>query len=173
MAIINGNHVPTYDFDLKNFNQPSDISGWFKSMRINKYVYRINYKGLVLKYGMSEGTQMPGERVYRQIGHSDSWNSPLVGPNGADWLIIEKLIRKAYGITDMHKDDITVKVWDLSKYRFNTVNPKYEIERIESNLIQEHLDVVGQKPIGNLCNDAASNNRTACSIDAFESLFEV
>lgn len=173
MASINQSNVPVYDIDLSNFANPYDICKFFKNHNITQsYLYRIMYKGIVLKFGMSEGNQpSPGDRLYRQVGHSQSWNNPINGPCGADWLIIERDMRKRYDI-DMHKDDITVKVWDLRNYPFKMMNRRYEIEKLEAELIQDYVDVTGEKPIGNIYDITTPMNRPMISTQTFNDLFD-
>lgn len=172
MCNTNWNIIPTYDIDLSPFKNPADICGYFRDRKIKEYLYCITYKGIVLKYGMSEGNQpSPGDRLYRQVGHSQSWSTPLNGPNGSDWLIIERDMQQKYGIV-MHKDDIAVKIWDLTKYPFATINQRAEIEKMEAELIDQYLSVVGQKPIGNIYDTEHALNRYSISKNVMSTLFE-
>lgn len=172
MCNTNWNIISTHDINLSQFNNPADICGYFRNNKIKEYLYRINYKGIVLKFGMSEGNQPnPGDRLYRQVGHSQTWPAPLNGPNGADWLIIERDMHQKYGIT-MHKDDITVKIWNLTKYPFNTINQRAEIERMEAELIDQYVSVVGQKPLGNIYDTEYALYRYNISKNVMTALFE-
>lgn len=151
--IIDWNAIPTYEIKVSDFKNHYDLRKVFKQAKIYKYIYRINYKGLVLKFGMSSDViSDPGERVYRQVGHAFGWDCPLKGSSGDDWYIIEQSITDQYGIV-MHKDDLTIKIWDVTNYPFISITPDIEIKRMESELIQTYFEVVGRKPIGNIDDD--------------------
>lgn len=154
MSIITDwNIIPTYDVSVSDFKNHYDLRTVFKQANIHKYIYRINYKGLVLKFGMSgDIISDPGERLYRQIGHAFGWDRPLKGSSGDDWYSIEQDVTDRYGI-EMHKNNLTVKVWDLTNYPFISITPDTEIKRMESELIQAYVEVVGEKPIGNIDDD--------------------
>lgn len=165
--------IPTYHIDVSNFKNHYDLRSVFKHANIRKYIYRINYKGLVLKYGMSSDVKSdPGERVYRQVGHAFGWEYPLEGSSGDDWYIIEQSVVDQYGIT-MHKDGLTVKIWDLSQYPFMSLTPNVEIKRIESELIQLHVDTVGEKPIGNIEDDTKIFKKCMISAEIYNRYIEI
>ena len=69
---FNWNSFPKYTIDIGDLSAPIEVVYFFKKYAIDKYVYRIMFKGIVLKFGMSapeSSTRDWGERVYRQIGH--------------------------------------------------------------------------------------------------------
>jgi hypothetical protein len=121
---------------------------------IDKYVYEIMWKGLVIKYGMSaDNSRAYGERLYRQIGHSKNWGAQrLVCSSGSDWRIIEEDFEKEYGLP-LDKDSLQVTIWDASNYPFETINPWDEVYFMEQELIRKYKEVVGVKPIGNINDD--------------------
>ena len=153
MTTIDWNIIPTYDIRVSDFDNPWELRSVFKESKIFKYIYRINYKGIVLKFGMSSDVLSdPGERLYRQIGHAYGWGSPLKGNSGDDWYVIEQAVTDLYNI-EMHKDDLTAKIWDVTNYPFISITPATEIKRMESDLIQSYASCVGTPPIGNIDDD--------------------
>lgn len=147
--------IPTYKIDVGNIVVPYDISRYMKRHKIDKYLYQIIYKGIVIKYGMSaDKARDYGERVYRQIGHIRSWGQDrLTGSSGSDWRIIEEDFNNLYGM-DIDRMFVKIKIWDVSKYPFQTITPRNEIFIMESELIETYVRVVGEKPIGNINDDA-------------------
>ena len=102
-----------------------------------------------LKFGRSaEGI---GERVYRQAGHIPGWNSMLKGPSGSDMKEIIANYEKEYPDEKVHKNDVTLCIWDVT----NTHNPNmydkaYNTRLCENSLLDEHEKLFGCLPIGNL-----------------------
>lgn len=143
--------IPKRIIDIGNLTNPYDICRLLKHWNIDWYLYRINYKGIVLKYGMSaDNSKNHGDRLYRQIAHASCWNElQNHGSSGRDFRGTEESLFKAYGI-QMEREFLTVTVWDVTKYPFVTINPAKEVEQIESVLIQQHIDATGHKPIGNI-----------------------
>ena len=146
--------IPTYTFNVVNINDPYDICRMMRKAKIDKYVYEIMWKGIVIKYGMSaDNSRAYGERLYRQIGHSKSWREKrLVCSSGSDWRIIEEDFANTYGM-DLDKDHLSVKIWDATNYPFETINPWDEVYFMEQELIRKYKEVVGSKPIGNVNDD--------------------
>ena len=146
--------IPTYTFNVVNINDPYDICRMMRKAKIDKYVYEIMWKGIVIKYGMSaDNSRAYGERLYRQIGHSKSWGEKrLVCSSGSDWRIIEEDFANTYGM-DLDKDHLSVKIWDATNYLFETINPWDEVYFMEQELIRKYKEVVGSKPIGNVNDD--------------------
>lgn len=151
---INWSIIPTYGIDVKSLTSPYEICKRMSAAKIDKYIYRINYKGIVLKYGMSaDKSRAYGERLYRQIGHAESWgNKRLVCSSGADWRIIEDDFKKLYGYP-IDKDDLKICIWDTTNYPFTTINPWDEIYHMEQELILKYKEIVGSKPLGNINDD--------------------
>ena len=151
---INWNVLPTYHIDVKTLTSPYEICKRMNTARIDKYVYMITFKGIVIKFGMSaDNSRAYGERLYRQIGHSKSWGEQrLVCSSGSDWRIVEEDFEALYGIT-IHKDDLKIKIWDATNYPFETINPWDEVYYMEQELIRQYKDLIGSKPIGNINDD--------------------
>jgi hypothetical protein len=151
---INWNIIPTHTIDVGKLSDPYEICDLLKQHKIRKYVYRIKYKGIVIKYGMSaDRSRNYGDRLYRQIAHSESWGARRNnGSSGSDWRIIEDDFYKLYG-SKIDKADMTIKIWNLSAYPFVSINTAKEVFYIEQNLIEAYTTAVGEKPIGNINDD--------------------
>lgn len=164
---------PTYNITVGRLTSPYDICSIFERYKIDKYVYRIMFKGIiVIKFGMSAPKGGPrGERVYRQIGHAYSWGADRIsGSSGSDWLEIEQDFKRKYGVDLDHKD-LSITVWDVSNYEFQSFNPFKEVEEMESEKINEHVRLLGQKPIGNINDEANKRNRSFVSKSLYDNLF--
>ncbi len=164
-----------YDIKVEKISDPYIIVEFFKQCSIEKYVYRIKYKNIVLKFGMSSPkakSAIPGDRLYRQIGHISSWQDQrLTGSSGADFRITEEDFENLYGFKLDHKH-ITLTVWDLTDYPFITIEPDKEVNAIENHLIEKYVEIVGEKPIGNLNDESEIKRHAAIPIELMEALFE-
>lgn len=165
--------IPTHKIDVKELQSPYDISLFMKKHKIDKYLYQIMYKGIVIKFGMSaDKSRNYGERIYRQIGHLRSWGiQRLNGSSGSDWRIVEEDFQNMYGIS-IDKDYIRIKIWDLTDYPFTTINPWNEVLILESQLIARYVEAVGEKPIGNINDEANAIRRPAIQTSTWIKLFE-
>jgi hypothetical protein len=157
---INWKDIPQHTILVGELSKPSDISKILKVFSIRKYIYRIVYKGIVIKYGMSmDNSKNFGERIYRQIGHCKSWDKErLNGSSGSDFRIIEEDFNKLYGSEIDHKF-ITITIYNLTNYVYQTTDEWTEIISIENSLIEDYVRLVGQKPIGNINDEAHINRR--------------
>lgn len=174
---FNWETFPKYTISIGNFSAPADIMQSFKKYNIDKYVYCIMYKGIVIKFGMSAPESYSrdwGERVYRQLGHCNSWGNGIRidGSSGADWLIIERDFKSLYGIDLDHKD-IKLIVWDVTNYKFQSFTPFKEVEAMESELIANYLEQFGEKPIGNINDEANKRNRAFVSKETFNNMIMI
>jgi hypothetical protein len=168
---------PKYTIDIGLLTVPAGIIQYFKNYKIDKYVYCIMFKGIVIKFGMSapDGVSREwGERLYRQIGHCFTWGKGirLEGSSGSDWLIIERDFKELYGFDIDHKQ-LKVLVWDVTNYNFQSYEPFKEVESMESEQINNYLELFGEKPIGNINDEANKRNRAYVGIQTFEHNFVV
>lgn len=165
--------IPTYSIDVSKLNDPYDICKMMRKAKIDKYVYEIMWKGIVIKYGMSaDNSRAYGERLYRQIGHSKSWGAKrLVCSSGSDWRIIEEDFFNMYGF-DLDKDQLRIKLWDATSYPFETINPWDEVYFMEQELIRKYKEVVGTKPIGNINDDRNIIYKSHIKKSTWERCFE-
>jgi len=164
--------VSSYNIPLKDCNVPYDITEVFKKHKTKKYVYVITHNNLIIKVGMSAARQKTlGERSYRQVGHSKSWDKPLTGSSGSDWYHVEDIVRSKHGY-EMHKDNIVITVYDFTDYPFVSINQEAEILRAESELIQQYTNIMGKKPIGNITNDETIFNKGLILQETYDKLFD-
>lgn len=145
--------IPTIEIDCSTLGAPYDIADIFKQYQIDWYVYRIKYKDIVIKFGMSAAesrTRDWGERLYRQIAHTRTWADKMIrGSSGAEWVYIEEDFKTSYN-HDLDHKHITCKVYDFTNYKFDSLNPQNEIYYAEQELIYKYKQLVGNKPIGNV-----------------------
>ena len=164
--------IPTYILNVADLQDPYDICHFMKKHNIDWYLYRVKYKGIVLKFGMSaDRSRNFGDRVYRQIAHAESWNDLRnTGSSGADWRIIEEDFYNLYGIK-IDKNHLEIKIWDLTNYPWFSTVPRNEVIRMENELIEEYTKIVGEKPIGNINDEAQIKSKGLVPIDALAKLF--
>ena len=98
-------------------------------------------------------------------------NLRLTGSSGSDWRIVEEDFENMYGIP-IDKNHIKIKIWDLTDYPFTTINPWNEVLVMESQLIAQYVDAVGEKPIGNINDEANAIRRPAIQTSTWVKLFE-
>jgi hypothetical protein len=170
---INWNSIPTHCIDVGKLLDPYDICHLLKQHKVSKYAYRIMYKGIVIKYGMSaDNSRNYGDRLYRQIAHAESWGAKRNnGSSGADWRIIESDFEKLYGFK-ISKDYITIKIWNMSNYSFVSFDPWTEVYYVEQTLIESYNTIVGEKPIGNINDDSNYKRKGHIRKDTFGGFFE-
>jgi hypothetical protein len=161
-----------YTFPLRGMTQPKEICAVMKQLGIDKYTYEIR-DNVTVKYGMSaDRSRNYGDRLYRQIAHSESWGARRNnGSSGADWRIIETDFENLYGIK-IDKSHITIKIWNMSSYPFVSIDPWTEVFYAEQTLIENYNTVVGEKPIGNVNDDANYKRKGHIRQDTFGGLFE-
>lgn len=165
--------ITKHNINYGSLNDPFDISITLKQLKIRKYIYRIVYKGIVIKFGMSaDNSRNFGERIYRQLGHCKSWNSKrLNGACGSDWRIVEEEFFNLYGSYIDHKH-ITITIYDLTKYPFKTLSPWDEIISIENSLIENYVEIVGHKPIGNINDESHIKRRPKILKTTWDGIFQ-
>jgi hypothetical protein len=166
---------PKYTIDIGPLNVPAEICAFFKKYQIDKYVYCLMFKGVIIKFGMSapkSKSRVWGERAYRQIAHCYSWGDGIRidGSSGSDWLTIERDFKKLYGIDIDHRH-LKMIVWDVTKYNFQSFDPFKEVESMESELINNYREQFGEKPIGNINDEANKRNRAFVSKTTWDNNF--
>ena len=176
MSKFDWDSFPKYYINCGKLSEPFDICRFFKKHKIDKYVYTILYDDMItVKDGMSAAKSISriwGERIYRQIAHAFSWGIQRIdGSSGADWLIIERDFKEKYGI-DLDHRKLTLVVWDVSNYNFQSFDPFKEVEKMESEKINEYIQRYGEKPIGNINDEANKRNRTYVPKELYNSFIE-
>jgi hypothetical protein len=164
--------IPTYILNLGDLKDPYEICHFCKKYNIDWYLYRIKFKGIVDKFGMSaDRSRNHGDRVYRQMAHAESWGALRNnGSSGADWRIIEEDFFNRYGIK-IDKQFVEIKFWDLTNYPFISTNPRNEVLRMENELIEDYVRIVGEKPIGNINDEAYIKTKGLVATETLEKLF--
>jgi hypothetical protein len=153
---IDWNSIPTFEIDCNTLVTPANIMNIFRERKVEWYLYRIKYKGIVIKFGMSAATSEHrdyGERLYRQIAHLSTWGDKQIrGASGSEFRIVEDDFTARYG-KKLKKKHITLKVYDFTNYAFDTIKPVNEIYYAEQELIRTYQTLVDEKPIGNIDDD--------------------
>lgn len=172
MIKTNWDVIPTHIIDVSLLNDPYEICHFMKNHNIDWYLYRIKFKGIVLKFGMSaDKSRNFGDRIYRQIAHAESWGKIRnTGSSGADWRIVEDDFYKQYGIK-VDKQFMEIKLWDLTKYSFISTNPRNEVLRMENELIESYINIAGEKPIGNINDEAYIKTKGLVPLSVVQNLF--
>ena len=169
-------YVTKHEIKVGKLSDPCEIADLFRQHGIEKYVYRISYKGITIKFGMScpsASTARHGDRLYRQIGHNSSWGDQrLTGSSGADWRVIEEDFEKEYGFKIDH-NCMSITVWDLTNYPFETIDPSKEVNAIENSMIEKYTDIAGSKPIGNINDESTIKKKSSIPKDLMDDLFEL
>jgi hypothetical protein len=176
--VINWNVIPTYEIGVADLIQAYNICDIMKARKTRAYCYSITNKAtmdkplILIKYGMSyDNSPNFGERIYRQIAHSKSWGEQRSkGHSGADWRVIEEDFLEHYGF-EIKKDNLIIKIWDLTNYPFTLCNQWDEVNKIESHLINEYVQIYGKKPIGNINDESRTFFRSAVAIETMNNLF--
>jgi hypothetical protein len=170
---IEWNSIPKHTILGSTLSEPFDISKILKQFKIRKYLYRIVYNGIVIKYGMSaDNSRNYGERLYRQIGHCKSWGPQrLTGSSGSDFRITEEDFKNLHGY-DIDHTKLVITVYNCSNYSFKTISPWDELEDMETFLIKEYVNLVGCRPIGNINDDANIRRKPKILNKTWNGLFE-
>lgn len=165
--------VPVHEIKLAELSAPIEISDIFRSLEIGSYVYTFDREGIILKAGMSlNKSDTPGERIYRQAGHIDGWDTPLLGASGSDFLAIAEKYKAITGKT-LSRMDVSIKIYDLTDETSpNVADEHFHVKRLERALIKEHIDIHGVLPIGNTKDESYIDNKAYISREVFNGIFE-
>jgi len=176
-SIISITPYPCYKIELKDLNNPIDVSAICAKLGVEDYVYEVKFEDCILKYGLSFGTSKsmswtPGERIYRQCGHLPGWNKPLLGPSGSDMLEITRMYFKKSGKL-VDRNGVTVTIHDLTNVKSpSIVEPYLHVKQLESKLINDYKNKYGQTPIGNIKDESYVGRIRYTPDEVFNSLFE-
>lgn len=170
-VVIDLSKIPFYKIELSQMLTPAQIMKFCKKNNITSMVYAFEYKGrIIMKYGVQYDcvAQQPGERTYRQAFHIPGWpTKPSKKSAGNDMLDI---IPKFPGI---NKNDVILHIWDMSNYpRASKINHKFEVNQLERQLIKEHIEKHGFKPVGNIKDESHMDNKSIVTDQHFDSLFD-
>lgn len=145
MSIYASNRKVTIDLaKLRNY---SDICSIMKEHKITKYVYEFSHCGKTVKYGFSaDNSRNYGERIYRQAGHLTGWaKPPLNGSSGSDMRFVSEDHKLKFG-QPIDRMYTKITVTDLSN------QTDLDCEVLERYLINTHITMHGEPPIGNKDN---------------------
>lgn len=161
-----------YTFPLDGMTKPKEICEVMKQLGIDRYIYEIR-SNITIKYGMSaDKEKFYGARMYRQIGHLDSWgSSKLAGANGSDFVKINNEFKNRYG-SDINHNDIIITVWGFDSYPWRTLNKRKELIEAESYLISQYEMIHQEKPVGNLFDESFWADKTAPLVSVYNNMFE-
>lgn len=176
---INWETIPNIVINYGLLDKPTDLCTIFKEYNIRKYTYEIIMRGvnglpdILIKIGMSaDNSKNFAERLYRQLAHSKSWgNLRIKGSSGADWLVIEEEFLERYGFP-IDKKLITIKIKDLTNYKFTLMSTWDEVNKIEAFQIEQYVKIYGRKPIGNINDEKNARFKPAVEKVTFNSIFE-
>lgn len=162
-----------HHISLNGITDPWEIIDKIKQLNVKSYTYEIRHKNTTIKYGMSDATTtQQGERIYRQVGHLDSFkNKKLNGPNGSEFLDINKKYKNKYGV-DIDHNDITLTIWSFDNYNFRTLDTVKEIMDAETELIETYKNQYGELAIGNIDDNKLWRRKSAPIKSVYTSLFE-
>ena len=161
--------VKILTFPLKGCIKPYDICNVFAHFSIDKYIYEIKCQNRTIKFGKSTDNNYSfGERIYRQIGHLDSWGEHKIkGPNGSEFLEINEEYLARYK-EDMDHNDMSIVVWSLDDYEFIFADPSVDVYKIEQYLIEQYSNTYGRLPIGNKNDMKGVKNKFAVPATVFQ-----
>ena len=172
--MINLKH-PNYKVPLKNLNRPYDLVPNFKTLNMKDYCYAFWVKhantNILMNIGMSEGERI-GDRVYRKVGNLPGWGSKtLTGDFGADMKLVVEAVEQKFEELGLkiHKDDVTLHIWDTSKLVFDSYNSA-TIEA-EKKLFRDCKETFGCIPAGNW-QDPNDRNKAGVIPSIFSNIFE-
>ena len=145
---------PDHILPLSAVHSASHLMTYCKQHNLKKIAYGFIHMSPTshtlryLKFGRS--SKSTGERVYRQAGHIPGWNNLLKGPSGSDMKEIIADYEKEYPDECVHKDDITLCIWDVTNVpNPNAFDDAYNTRLCENSLLDEHEKLFGCLPVGN------------------------
>lgn len=165
---------PIYEIDLEKINTPIEISAIVKSFGTINYVYTFEYKGKIIKHGISvDKNSIPGERIYRQAGHLEGWPKQLaVGSAGDDMRDINDRYFTDTN-TYLNRNGMKITIRDLTAVDSPSVaDEHFHVKQLERQLIKEYKDTHNKLPIGNIKDESYIDNKTYVTKVTMEKLFD-
>lgn len=173
-TILQTSPYPVYEIDLEKLTAPVEISSIVKGFNTVKYVYTFEYRGEIIKHGISvDRKSIPGERIYRQAGHLEGWHKQLApGSAGDDMRDIDVKYFVKTG-TALNRRGMKIVVRDLTDVESSSVADKdLHVKQMERQLIKEYKDIHHELPIGNVKDEAYIDNKTCVTKSTWNRLFE-
>lgn len=166
---------PNYKVPLKNLDRPYGLVTNFKTLSMKDYCYAFWVKwantNILMNIGMSEGERV-GDRVYRKVGNLPGWGSKtLTGDFGADMKLVVNAVEQKFENLGLkiHKDDVTLHIWDTSKLVFDSYNSA--TVEAEKKLFRDCKETFGCIPAGNW-QDPNDRNQRGVRPSLFNDFFE-
>jgi len=175
VTLLSDNPYQTWELDLSTLSHYSDILKVMKYIKATDYVYTFIFNNEIIKHGLStpaDTTAETGERIYRQAGNLEGWNSKLHGASGKDMIDIDT---DYFARTGKHLNRMGMKiiVRNLTGIQSpNISDSKWHVKQLERKLIKEHISQFGKPPIGNIKEESYIDNKTFVSTDTWNNCFE-
>lgn len=163
-----------YEIDLNEINSPIEISAIVKSFGTINYVYTFEYKGEIIKHGISvDKNSIPGERIYRQAGHLEGWTKQLaIGSAGDDMRDINDRYFASTN-TYLNRKGMKITIRDLTEVNSPSIADEHlHVKQLERQLIKEYKDAHNKLPIGNVKDESYIDNKTYVTKATIEKLFD-
>jgi hypothetical protein len=167
--MIDTTQVPQYIIDCSTLTHAREIRQEMREAGVRLYCYAFTFKSEILKFGEQHKWDPTtyGERIYRQAWHIPGWPTTPKSSSGSDMLDIIQ------NFPNINKNDICIMIWDMTNYpRASAVDPKYEVNLLERQVIKDHIDKFGYKPLGNIKDESHMDNKLIITDQHFGSLFD-
>jgi hypothetical protein len=163
---FNDPKINIFNIELDLLQKPSEICR--RMVNVTDYCYAFTHTTGVMKFGQSgRGTGAWGERIYRQAWHIPGWPTTIGSGSGHE---MADIVRDFY--PNIHKDEVFIKVWDLSNIAFlQNKNRNYERLQFENYLIDLYSTVAGIAPPGNKRTGAYIKTRSVVADTTIDNLF--
>ena len=146
---------PDHLIRLANEQNAANLMTFCKQRNLAKIAYGFLHMSPIsntlrfMKFGRS-GKSI-GERVYRQAGHIPGFRTRLLGSPGSDTKEVILRYEEKYPEETVCKNDVSLAIWDVTNmYNPNAVDPVYNTRRCENALLDEHVKLFGELPVGNI-----------------------
>lgn len=149
-------HVKIHRIKLSDIVHAKELLEFCRANKISKYVYEFKFAGAILKYGHSVSEEH-GERMYRQAANIPvGWTSKPRSPSGKDFELVCEDYESEFEIK-VNKKHVQLTIYDMTNYPFEFPdNPIKEVKRFEAEQIANYIELHGNRPLGNLRDEAAA-----------------
>ena len=167
--MIDTTKIPQYRVELKDLKSAAEICQLMRTANVESFCYAFEYRRETMKFGLqyTVTSNTYGERAYRQAWNIPGWSNTPLSTSGQDMLgIVENF-------PSIHKDAVTLHIWDMTNYpRASSLKPNFEVDKLERQLIKEHIARHGEPPIGNKNLEEHMDHATIIPDTVFDNLFE-
>ena len=163
---------PTLTVAIEDLAQASDLCGILKAHGVKKYAYAIKHLGQIVKIGMSaDNAYNHGDRIYRQVANIPGWSTVPRSGCGKDILEVINDYQREMGV-NIHKDDCTIEVWDVTHVEQLSMRPQRTAEDAENELLDQYEEIHGRLPIGNPKDTRKITGKPFVPARVFDQLFK-